>query len=232
MTDPRKLFHDQRLLSGCIYCGAPAGTRDHVPSKVLLDEPLPPDLPVVGCCQACNNGFSLDEEYLACFLDCTINGCTSPTVTFREKVARILKSKPQLAKEIANTCQSEGELQIWYPDLDRVKNVLLKLARGHAAYECAEVFRHGPDLLSVKPLAIMSTDERKEFELDSPFAIWPEIGSRAFLRASGMIKGELSEHGWQIVQRERYRYRVDYSESPFTVKLVLSEYLSCQIGWY
>ena len=42
------------------YCGAYPDTRDHVPSKVLLDEPYPPDLPVIGACQRCNTSYSLD----------------------------------------------------------------------------------------------------------------------------------------------------------------------------
>ena len=63
----------------CVYCGNAAGTRDHVPPKVLLDEPYPPDLPPVPACDECNNRFStmveqtegltvqmVLSEYLAC----------------------------------------------------------------------------------------------------------------------------------------------------------------------
>ena len=58
--DPRQLFFDDRFKDACAYCGNNADTRDHVPSKVLLDEPLPPDLPVVAACaglyfQRCNS---------------------------------------------------------------------------------------------------------------------------------------------------------------------------------
>ena len=66
--DPRHLFMDERLTGMCVYCGAQPETRDHVPSKVLLDEPYPPELPVVGACEKCNASFSMDEQYLACFL--------------------------------------------------------------------------------------------------------------------------------------------------------------------
>ena len=48
----------------CIYCGAESGTREHVPSKVFLDEPYPEDLPVLPACFNCNNGFSDDEAYV------------------------------------------------------------------------------------------------------------------------------------------------------------------------
>lgn len=39
--DPRHLPVDSRLVGGCVFCGGEPGTRDHVPSKVLLDDPLP-----------------------------------------------------------------------------------------------------------------------------------------------------------------------------------------------
>lgn len=74
MMDPRHLFIDERHTGMCVYCGSPPDTRDHVPSKVLLDEPYPPELPVVGACEKCSSSFSLDEQYLACFLDCVIHG--------------------------------------------------------------------------------------------------------------------------------------------------------------
>lgn len=161
-----------------------------------------------------------------------MNGTTSPTSTFREKVARILESKPQLANEIEKSCRVEGERKNWYPDIERVKNIMLKLARGHAAYECAETFRKEPNEILITPFLNLSAEERDAFEFQSPYAIWPEIGSRAFMRATGMIRSDPSDNGWQIVQPERYRYRVDYSDHPFTVKLVLSEYLSCQVAWH
>ena len=55
--------------SGCIYCGKPAETREHVPSKSLLIEPFPENLPTIPACFECNNGFSADEEYFVCFLE-------------------------------------------------------------------------------------------------------------------------------------------------------------------
>jgi hypothetical protein len=39
--DPRHLFIDERLTGRCVYCGGRPNTRDHCPSKVLLDEAFP-----------------------------------------------------------------------------------------------------------------------------------------------------------------------------------------------
>ena len=45
--DQLRDFADSRLLNGCIHCGAPAETRDHVPSRCLLERPYPENLPAV-----------------------------------------------------------------------------------------------------------------------------------------------------------------------------------------
>jgi hypothetical protein len=83
-VDPRHLFLDSRLAGeGCAYCGSAADSRDHVPSKILLDDPLPAYLPVVKACSHCNGSFSLDEEYLACFLECVMAGSVNPDLLSR-----------------------------------------------------------------------------------------------------------------------------------------------------
>jgi len=47
----------------CVYCGAKATTRDHVPPRLLLERPYPENLRTVPCCLDCNRGASADEEY-------------------------------------------------------------------------------------------------------------------------------------------------------------------------
>jgi hypothetical protein len=39
-----KSYADNRLVNGCVYCGGPEETRDHVPSRVFLDPPYPENL--------------------------------------------------------------------------------------------------------------------------------------------------------------------------------------------
>ena len=69
-------FVDERQKSWCIHCGASIGgvetNEDHVPSRALLLKPYPANLPVVRVCTTCNNGFSMDEEYLFLFLRCVL----------------------------------------------------------------------------------------------------------------------------------------------------------------
>jgi len=58
-------YADDRLVLGCTYCHRDTDTREHVPSRILLDEPYLDNLPVLPACAKCNQGFSLDEEYFA-----------------------------------------------------------------------------------------------------------------------------------------------------------------------
>ena len=229
--DPRQLFMDERLTGYCAFCGDPSDTRDHIPPKVFLDEPYPRELPVVGACKECNSGTSLDEEYLACFLECVICGTTNPLGVKREKVRRILESKPRLRERIAESKNRDKTgSPIWTPELDRVQRVILKLARGHAAYE---VYPHleEPCDIDVVPLIAMSERDRRTFErwISGPLQPWPELGSRAFMRAIGKSpdKRETSG-GWILVQPRRYRYSV---LDGTVVQIVLNEYLACRVEW-
>jgi len=229
-VDPRHLFADERLSGFCVYCGGNPFTRDHVPSKVLLDEPFPADLPVVPACEACNNSFSLDESYFACLIDCAINGSVDPNLASRQKVGRILSDNPALASLIATSRHQDlwGNV-LWEPDAARVRNVVLKLARGHAAYECAEPQLDEPSALSLVALCAMSEQQQRSFETPPVESVWPEIGSRAFIRTLVRSEGFL-DNVWQVVQPERYRYLVSHS-GPTSVRVVLSEYLACEVVW-
>jgi len=229
--DPKKLFADERFSGMCVYCGDRCSTRDHVPSRVLLDEPFPENLPVVPACEKCNNGFSKDEAYLACFVECVINGSASTDKLQREKVKRILREIPGLASTMDACCyrNSQGNL-LWSPDMERVRNVVLKLARGHVAYECSESQLNKPDHIAIVPLCTMSKSEVQKFEAPPDNCGWPEIGSRAFQRICVVGSEVFLDDGWQVVQPGRYRYSISYS-GPMAVKFVLSEYLACEVIW-
>lgn len=232
--DPRKLCTefglDERLAAeGCAYCGGVPDTVDHVPSKVLLDDPLPSNLPVVPACMNCNRGFSLDEEYFACFLECVMMGTTEPD-RLRQKIQRALRHSPRLREQIATSdhTDSSGRM-VWTPDTRRVEKVVLKLARGHALYELSSAQLETPQSIQCIPLLAMSVDDRENFERAGTGELrgWPEIGSRAFLRAVG-VPPYADQHGpWIEVQAGRYRYTVDEG----VVQIVLAEYLACSVEW-
>lgn len=214
----------------CVFCGGSPDTRDHVPSRVLLDDPVPENLPVVDCCQSCNSGFSLDEQYVACLIDCVLAGSASAKRAARPKVSRILAETPELAARIAaaEIHQEDGQ-QTWRPEMDRVQTVILKLARGHVAYELSLLQLEEPRNIACVPLVAM--DEKAVMAFFSPQAtpFWPEIGSRAFVRAWKQSLHRGVDH-WKVVQPGRYQYLVSQADGLF-VRLVLSEYLACEVRW-
>ena len=231
--DDRHLKMDERLIgSGCIYCGAESTTRDHVPSKVFLDKPYPLEFPVVSCCNDCNFSFSLDEQYLACLLDCVICGGVEDSVQSRRKVRRILDENTLLKNRIENShyIDSDGNI-LWKPEFDRVRNIVIKLARGHVSYELYPTYEE-PSFVSFFPLVELDERQLINFEQigSGNLVGYPEIGSRAFMRIVGEGPDEFVKEGdWVIVQNNRYRYAVD--ESGFEVRMVLSEYLGCVVAW-
>ncbi|MFT3823998.1 MAG: hypothetical protein QM731_08755 [Chitinophagaceae bacterium] len=150
--DQLKPFADNRLINGCIYCGGPADTRDHVPSKCLLDRPYPENLPVVWCCETCNHNFSKDEEYFVCLLECVLCGSTDSEKIKRPSIAKILQNSPSLRKRIeASRIEVDGQVA-FTPEIERINNVMLKLARGHAAFELSQLCREEPDHFWCGPL--------------------------------------------------------------------------------
>lgn len=73
----------------------------------------------------------------------------------------------------------------WTIDSDRVLNVVMKLARGHAAYELSEPKFEEATAVAYSPFGLLSADSRAAFEsLPSP-SMFPEVGSRAAGEARG-----------------------------------------------
>jgi hypothetical protein len=231
--DPRQLFADERLTKLCVFCGTASESRDHCPSKVFLDEPFPANLPVVDACIKCNNSFSLDEQYVACLIETVICGSARPGDVSRQNVKRILTDTPKLAAQLKDSkrLDESGNL-VWEVDTNRVRRVMLKLARGHIAYEFSLPKIEEPDIVSFVPLILMSDEQRSAFESpgNSSRGLWPEIGSRAFIHAAKNLPNSPPTE-WAIVQPGRYRYLVSQSDGDF-VRLVLSEYLACYVSWH
>jgi len=217
---------DTRQAEACAYCGEATQTRDHVPSRILLDEPFPENLPVVPACLPCNNKASFDEEYLACLIECVICGTTDPARVGREKIRRTLAKQHALQARLTAALRWENEQSLFNIELDRVERIVVKLAQGHALYELNEPQLAKPSSVVISPLGLLDNDVRGAFENTSgyDFAIWPEVGSRAMQR---LVQ---NAHGWLEVQLGRYRYLAT-TDTVVRVRLVLSEYLACEVIW-
>jgi len=221
-------YGDQRNKGFCVHCGGTDETRDHVPSKVFLDEPYPENLMVCTSCFDCNNRLSLDEEYLACFLECVIAGDVNPAKMCRPRIARTLTQNAALLRRLQDSkTEHDGQLH-WSMEYDRVKAVVLKLARCHMAFEQNEPQIEEPSCVSFRPLAVMGATERAAFVNDD-MSLLPEVGSRAMQRLL-VVGSDVFSEGWLIVQDDNYRYRVDSGDG-YRVRIVLREYLACEIIW-
>lgn len=242
MVDQLHDLADSRLLSGCIYCGGTADTRDHVPSRVFLDAPYPDNLPIVPACLACNNSFSKDEEYLACLIESAVVGVADPSRMRRERVAGILQRSSALQSQLtAARTEAAGQIQ-FQPDPLRLQNVVLKLARGHAAFELSQQVSAKPAFFLCAPLASMGPAQLEAFESAHFPMVFGEVGSRGMQRMAVVqtrlrnSQGEEFTSGfilqdWVEVQPERYRYLATHDVDGIRVRCVIGDYLGCDVRW-
>lgn len=159
-NDMRQLNNngDTRQVEFCAYCGKTTQTRDHVPSRVLLDEPFPENLPVVPACLHCNNIASFDEEYLACLVECVICGTTDSAKVSREKICRVLDKQHALQEQLTAALRWKNEQALFNIELDRVERIVVKLAQGHALYELNEPQFAKPSSVVISPLHLLSSE--------------------------------------------------------------------------
>ena len=230
-------YGDERYRGVCIYCGevllGEKRTKDHVPSKALLNPPYPEDLPVVDVCQQCNLGFSKDEQYLSVFLACVISGSTSPNPYQFPVAAKTLAYSTPLKERIERTRQAQatlwGDFQIqWTPESERVARVIVKNARGHALFELGLPFLSDPAYVGFSPIPLVSDEQGVHFEGGPESMLWAEVGSRIMQR---MAIGDLKSGGWVEVQSGTYRYAVHQLPEQVLVRIVLREYLAAEVSW-
>ncbi|WP_374072550.1 hypothetical protein [Alloalcanivorax xenomutans] len=240
--DQRSDFADKRLINGCIYCGGSADTRDHVPSRILLDAPYPENLPVVGACKVCNQGFSKDEQYFVCLLESVLAGSTDPEKIKRPSVARAMKRSPALRSRIEAAKTILNDRIVFIPEEDRVKNVVLKLARGHAAFELSQPCTQEPDHYWCGALDSLTEDQIEAFSAAHIQQLFGEIGSRNMQRMFAVQATLQSQSGdqetmhitvndWIEVQEGYYRYLAIDDINGVIIRIVVSDYLACEVGW-
>ena len=219
---------DKRLVGYCTYCGKKPETKDHVPSKILLDSPFPENLPVVSCCKKCNQNFSKDEEYFACLVECIIRGTTEPAKLVRKKVIDILERKPKLKARLTRAMENHVGQTHFRAEEERTNKVILKLARGHATFENSELQLEEPFSVKTQPIHLMNEVEINEFfSLDE--GLLPEVGSRALQRL--FIYDESFINNWLVIQKDIYMYSVNHGPYGLIVKFLIWNYLACEVIW-
>lgn len=223
---------DWRLKNICVYCGAPADTLDHVPSRCFLDEPYPDNLRTVQCCEKCNHKFSPDEEYVSCLIDCMKEKTTNPAMIKREKTRKTLSHSPMLLDRITKQHRMFAGIDIYDMEKSRLDIVIHKLAFGHLAYENSSINWDSEYKFNMWLIETMPKNLLEDFEMPYNSDIAPEIGSNCFSKDGcihvfdGLDKPSIN-NDWIVVQDGRYRYCV--SPDSTKVKFVIAEYLAVEV---
>jgi len=217
-----------RLDGMCCYCGDFPDTRDHVPSKVLLNDPFPENLPVVPCCSSCNQNFSKDEEYFACLIECIVSGSVEIENLKRDKIKRILTNKRGLQKRLSNALVKEDTGTYFKVEQKRIENVLLKLAKGHAQFDASSPLLGTPTYLVYKPIHTMTQEENDRFFSGPIIEKYPEVGSRMFLK---IAQDNTPYATWEVVQDSVYAYLITSQMGRLSVRLIIADFLAAEIIW-
>lgn len=247
-------FSDYRLKTRCLHCGHSLtkieSNLDHVPTKSLLTKGVRSKglaydrgegdefdyLPQVVVCKDCNTGFAKDETYLLCVMHAIMSGSLYPDPKDHPEASAILRSNRQFVRALKH--RPDGQLELFdnlqpftlYPETDRIRNVVIKNARGHAYHELGEPKYDEPERCTFFPIQSLNPDQRLNFENITDFGtlgLWPEVGSRM---TSHLLSCETMSGGWISVEQGRYRYALDWAGG-VTVKSVIWEYLATETYW-
>lgn len=223
---------DWRLENICVYCGNPADTLDHVPSKCFLDKPYPNNLIAVQCCKECNHRFSSDEEYVSCFIDCMKEKTTNPDMIKRKKTRETLLHSDKLLKRIKDQFRTFADIVVWGWERKRFELVMYKLAFGHLAQENNYINWDSDYKVNMWLLGTMSQTSLEEFEKPYFGDIAPEIGSNNLAKNGHLyvyvgIDKSFFYYDWVLTQEGRYRYCI--SPDNTKVKFVIAEYLAVEV---
>ncbi len=116
----------------CTFCEKLADSKDHIPSRNLLEKPFPKNLLTVPSCRECNQSFSLDEEY---FLNVLVEISNNPKLVARKSlggnVYKARQRSPKLKAKIEKSYfQNENGKYYFKTEYDRIKRVIEKNALG------------------------------------------------------------------------------------------------------
>lgn len=230
MKGNKKYFGDNRLNVYCAYCGNIAETEDHVPSRCFLDKPYPDNMPVVPCCGKCNHDFSIDEEYVSCFIDCMKVNTAEPSKLQREKTRKTLLHSSKLQERIASQIRDFGGETIFDLEKDRFERVIRKLAYGHLAYENDMLSWDSTYQISMCLLPEMSESQKRSFFEPYKGELLPEVNSHC-LEHIMLFKEDNGVHSfysvWVTVQAYRYSYCV--SPDSNKVKFLIADYFAVEV---
>jgi hypothetical protein len=134
----------------CVYCGRQKKlTVDHVPPKLFLERPFPPNLLNVPSCEDCNKSFKRDDEYTRSVLAVDIRASHNKAAQFNLAAIRRSLEKPEARAFADYLTRQSRRMNILSPtglpmveistDKQRVNNTGLHIMRGLYFIETGKV---------------------------------------------------------------------------------------------
>jgi hypothetical protein len=136
--------------------------------------------------------------------------------------------RPALASRLSKARQETGGGVAFAVEGDRVRRIVVKLARGHALFDLNDPRHSEPSSVTVATISSMTAEERSGFETLPAVDLLPEVGSRAMQRV--WLSGGAASVDWIEVQEGRYRY-LALGGREVAIRMVLNEYLACEVTW-
>lgn len=253
-----KIVYDSNIQSDCIYCGLPADSREHIPSKVFLKKPYPRNLYIVPACKKCNNLYSDDELYswfIIKILEQMAHSNVENSVDDERRFFRHASIAKIVRTDIAafvdsniHTCRLDSAVFDFRSN--RLERTLEKLAIGHSVFELSEGYRSDEtegwitEKIAYGFAPALSEDTKSDFDCAIPInqILWPEVGSRIYdhifvvqvplISTSNPL--DCREAGivfldWIDVQEATYRYITINTNDQIYVHIVIDEFLYSSI---
>lgn len=178
----------------CIYCQSrPGTTRDHVPSKGLLRKPLPPNLLTVPCCNACNRGYSMDEEYFRLIIVGLLCHSADADQQFDGPLSRSMDRLPGLEDLMFGSLTAASDQVLLDLDYVRVFRIADKIARGLSFAVLGACYpAHEP--YSIDFSEVDSPSAVQTFGPDFTYSIGDTDGSRVEFTLYDSVRFEATRH--------------------------------------
>jgi hypothetical protein len=146
----------------------------------------------------------------------------------RPSVAKAMSRSPALKARIESAKSDSNGLISFIPEDERVKNVVLKLARGHAAYELSQQLTHEPDHYWCGTLSSLTEEQIDAFR-NHQRMLAAEISMTSL--SGGQRTMQLLVNDWIEVQEGYYRYLPIDDIGGVIIRIVIANYLASEIGW-
>ena len=211
----------------CIYCGRKAQTREHCPPKSFFPEhDFPDNLRVLPACAECNNSFSLDEEIVRDFLNCSYDRCFN------------LKNEyPSVICEYVKLAEQKNAL------VEPVKRIFSKVAQGLAIYEMSDCFGEDgwvPEVTDYIFRHWVDENEWNDLKLPISINILPELGSRAsnnflLIQSIGGDEAEILESinvMWIEIKEKVFEYITWIQDDIIRVRMILRDFFFIEVDFY